>query len=165
MKQEYKFIASVIWTGNKGKGTVNSSSYDRSHTITVENKPDILCSVDPVFRGDKTKYNPEDLFVASLSECHMLWFLYLCSEAGIVVLAYKDNAVGTLKINANGSGRFTEITLNPIVIVADESMITNANEIHKKANKMCFIANSCNFPVKHNVKCVVQSEKGIAKHL
>lgn len=161
MKQEHKFIASVIWTGNKGQGTVNSNSYDRSHAITVENKPDILCSVDPAFRsGDKTKYNPEDLFVASLSACHMLWFLYLCSEVGVIVIDYKDNAVGTMKINTDGSGHFTEITLNPIVTVKDESMIANANELHKKANKMCFIANSCNFPVKHHAKCVVVTCKG-----
>ncbi|MDP2089364.1 MAG: OsmC family protein [Flavobacteriaceae bacterium] len=156
MEEEHKFKASIIWTGNKGQGTVDSNAYDRSHTITVENKPDILCSVDPAFRGDKTKYNPEDLFVASLSACHMLWYLYLCSEVGVIVVDYKDNAIGTMKINADGNGHFTEITLNPIVTVTNKAMIAKANKLHHKANKMCFIANSCNFPVRHNSTCKVE---------
>lgn len=155
MKTEHQFKTSVLWTGNIGQGTIKNM-YSSSYIITSKNKQAITCSVDTIFGGDKTKYNPEDFLVASLSSCHMLWYLSLCSELGIVVTHYKDNAVGTMRINANGSGCFTEIVLNPIVIVKDKSMVANANELHLKANKMCFIANSCNFPVKCNTDCVAE---------
>lgn len=110
----------------------------------------MLCSSDPAFRGDRIKYNPEDLLVSSISSCHMLWYLHLCSEAGVVVLDYTDNATGIMDESSNGSGRFTQVTLNPVVIVAQDAMVDKANELHKKANEFCFIANSLNFPVKHN---------------
>src|ERR1035437_8678660 len=123
MAEEHKFKASITWTGNKGQGTANTKSYDRSHTISAENKPDILCSMDPAFHGDKTKYNPEDLFVASVSSCHMLWYLFLCAQEGVILVDYKDNATGTMVINTDESGHFTEITLNPVVTVTDKLMI------------------------------------------
>lgn len=142
----------ITWTGNKGTGTSSYRSYERSHTIAIAHKPNILGSSDPAFRGDRNKHNPEDLLVSSLSACHMLWYLHLCSEAGIIVVDYQDEAAGTMTETANGGGQFTEVTLNPVVTVASSDMISQANELHTKAHELCFITNSVNFPVKCNPK-------------
>jgi len=150
MQGQHHYNTTIKWTGNTGTGTDNYRNYERSHQIIIENKSDILGSSDTAFRGDKTKHNPEDLLVSSLSACHMLWYLHLCSEAGVIVLDYTDNATGVMIETSNGGGQFTEVILNPIVIVTENSMIDKANELHKKANELCFIANSVNFPVKHN---------------
>lgn len=139
----------TTWTGNRGQGTSEYKSYDRSHTISIEGKPDIQGSSDPTFRGDKTKHTPEDLFVSTLSTCHMLWYLHLCAVNGVVVMDYSDQATGTLEEDINGSGHFTQVTLNPVVVVSEKSMIEKANALHHDAHKMCFIANSVNFPVTH----------------
>ena len=153
MNHFYK--ATINWTGNLGKGTSQYKAYSRNHEISSEDKPTIYASSDPSFRGEATRYNPEELFVASLSSCHMLWYLHLCSEAGVVVIDYIDNATGTMTETEDGSGHFTEVTLHPVVIVTDASMINKANELHYEAHKFCFVANSCNFPVHHNPTCEV----------
>ncbi|WP_415326032.1 OsmC family protein [Chryseobacterium sp. MMS23-Vi53] len=147
--KNHHYKITIQWSGNKGTGTSNYRDYERSHTISVENKPTIEGSSDPSFRGDKTKYNPEEMFLSSLSSCHMLWYLHFCSEAGIIVTDYIDEATGTMAETANGSGHFTEVTLYPTVIVSNESMVEKAKELHHKANEFCFIANSVNFKVKH----------------
>jgi organic hydroperoxide reductase OsmC/OhrA len=144
------------WTGNTGKGTESYKAYTRDYTILADGKPEIKGSSDPAFLGDRTRYNPEELLLASLSSCHMLWYLHLCSEAGIVVTAYSDSAEGTMTETADGSGHFTGVTLKPSVTVTETSMIAKANELHFKANKMCFIANSCNFPVYHEPSCITK---------
>jgi len=149
MNKEHLYQLKVKWTGNSGKGTSDYKSFERSHNIMVNNKPDILGSSDPAFRGDRSKHNPEELLVASLSSCHMLWYLHLCVDSGIVVTDYIDQATGTMFETLNGGGRFKEVTLNPIVVVEDPSMISLAIELHKRANKLCFIAKSVNFPVLH----------------
>jgi len=154
MSKEHHYKATVVWTGNKGQGTADYKSYDRNYTISLENKPDIQGSADMPFRGDGTKPNPEDLFLSSLSICHMLWFLHFCADNGIVVTDYKDNAIGTMIENAGGGGRFIEATLQPVVTITDKTKIDKANSLHAEANKKCFIANSCNFPVKHNPTCI-----------
>ncbi len=157
MNGQHQYKLTVTWTGNKGSGTSDYHSYGRSHTISTDNKVDILCSSDPSFRGDKTKHNPEELFVASISACHMLWYLHLCSEAGVVVLDYTDNATGTMQQTEDGGGHFTEVTLYPNLTVSDKSMVDKANELHHKANKFCFIANSCNFPIYHKPTCIIKN--------
>jgi organic hydroperoxide reductase OsmC/OhrA len=149
MNRQHKYSLTVRWTGNTGKGTSNYKAFERSHTIIVKDKVELLGSSDPAFRGDKTKHNPEELLVASLSTCHMLWYLHLCAEAGVVVIDYVDNSTGIMMETSNGGGHFTEVTLNPIVIVTENSMIERANELHKKANELCFISNSVNFPIYH----------------
>ena len=138
------------WTGNLGTGTSHYRAYDRNHTISFANKPDLLASADPTFRGDPTRYNPEELLLAALSGCHMMSFLHVCVNAGVVVTAYEDNATGTMVVNSDGSGHFTEVILNPIVTVSEASMVEKISELHHKANQLCFIANSCNFPIRHN---------------
>jgi organic hydroperoxide reductase OsmC/OhrA len=149
MNKQHHYKAAINWTGNKGEGTGSYQAYDRSHTLNVHHKPEILLSSDPSFRGDTSRYNPEELFLASLSSCHMLWYLHLCADNGIVVTAYTDMATGTMEESESG-GKFTEIMLHPHVTVANSSMITRANELHQQAHEKCFIANSCNFPVRHH---------------
>lgn len=146
MGKQHCYKSNISWTGNDGNGTFSYTSYRRDFSVQVANKPVLEGSSDPAFRGDLTKYNPEDLLVISLSSCHMLWYLHLCSEAGIIVVDYRDEATGTMEENAKG-GRFTEVTLHPLVTVQDKSMIEQANTLHHKAHELCFIANSVNFPV------------------
>lgn len=155
MEREHHYAVTTEWTGNTGTGTQSYRSYERSHEIRVENKAGIQGSSDPAFRGDKTKHNPEDLLLASLSACHMLWFLHFCSEAEVIVTAYTDHAVGTMAETPNGSGHFTEVILRPQVVVTHASMIDTANALHTKAHQYCFIANSVNFPVRHEPVCTV----------
>nr|WP_315035205.1 OsmC family protein [uncultured Chryseobacterium sp.] len=154
--KSHHYKAKIQWTGNKGKGTSGYRDYERSHAISIESKIVIEGSSDPSFRGDKTKHNPEELFLSSLSSCHMLWYLHFCSEEGIIVTDYTDEATGIMAETANGSGHFTEATLHPIVVVSEESMIEKAKLLHHKANEYCFIANSVNFPVKHQSNIRVQ---------
>ena len=153
MDHHYKAI--VTWTGNSGTGTSGYRAYSRNHIVSIDGKPDIPASSDPNFRGDKTRYNPEEMLVASISSCHMLWYLHLCAEAGVVVVGYVDEAVGTMEETAHGGGRFKEVVLYPIVTVSDQSMTEKANELHHEANRLCFIANSVNFPVLHQPACAV----------
>ena len=155
MHKQHKYKTSITWTGNLGQGTSHYKGYERSHTISVHYKPEIYASSDPSFMGDANKYNPEELFLASLSSCHMLWYLHLCSDNGIIVTAYSDNATGTMEENING-GKFIEVVLHPQVLVAEVSMIDKANELHVQANEKCFIANSCNFPVRHEAVCALR---------
>lgn len=149
MSKEHHYKTTIQWTGNKGTGTSSYRHYERSHTIAVDHKPLLEGSSDPAFRGDRTKHNPEDLFLSSLSSCHMLWYLHFCSEEGIIVVDYQDTATGIMTETPNGSGHFTQVILHPTVTVTDESMVLKARELHHKANQFCFIANSVNFPVQH----------------
>ncbi|MFC3198065.1 OsmC family protein [Parapedobacter deserti] len=154
MAGQHQYSVNVKWTGNSGEGTSDYKSYSREHVISIANKIDILGSSDPAFRGDITKHNPEELLISSLSTCHMLWYLHLCSQAGVVVMEYVDSAIGIMAEDSNGGGRFVEVTLNPIVTVAEAAMIPDANKLHKRANELCFIANSVNFSVGHNPRAV-----------
>ena len=147
MNKQHLFKRTIEWTGNNGTGTSDYKAYERHHTIRVEGKPDIHASSDPAFRGDGSKYNPEDFLLASLSSCHMLWYLHLCAVAGVIVTDYTDHATGVMEEVAGGGGQFTSVTLHPIVIVTEASMIAKAIELHKKAGELCFIARSVNFPV------------------
>ena len=156
MNLQHNYTLTVKWTGNTGTGTSDYRGFERSHTISAGNKPAIFASSDPAFRGDKTKYNPEELFLASLSSCHMLWYLHLCAEAGVIVTDYVDNATGIMLETPDGGGHFTEVTLNPVVTVSEIAMTEKANELHTKANGLCFIANSVNFPVYHKPLCKIK---------
>lgn len=147
--KDHQYKANIIWTGNTGDGTKNYVSYKREHTISIDGKVPILGSSDPNFRGDKSRYNPEEMLLASVSACHMLWFLHLCSTAGIVVTAYDDKAEGTMEETSEGGGHFTQIILKPVITIPDETLVAKANEMHHEANRLCFIANSCNFPILH----------------
>jgi organic hydroperoxide reductase OsmC/OhrA len=127
--------------------------YSKTHQIKIEGKPVLDISAAKAFKGDPELYNPEDLFLSSLVSCHMMSYLYVCSQNGIEVLEYSDNAEATLEVNADGSGRFVEVRLNPKVVISNLEQIELALELHTKANQLCFIANSCNFPVLHSASC------------
>ena len=157
----HHYKAKTTWTGNTGQGTSAYKAYERSHTISIDGKPDILGSSDASFRGDKSKHTPEDLFVSTLSTCHMLWYLHLCSVNGVAVTDYYDEATGQMEEAPDGSGRFTTVTLYPVVTVTEESMIDKANALHHDAHKMCFIANSVNFPVTHEPTARVEAKQPV----
>jgi organic hydroperoxide reductase OsmC/OhrA len=146
VQRKHHYSVAVVWTGNTGQGTRNYNGYERAHEIRSGQKPVVPGSSDPAFRGDPTRYNPEELFVAALSSCHMLWYLHLCADAGIVVVSYEDHAEGTMIETAEG-GRFTNVTLHPTVKVADSP--ERGDGLHKRANELCFLARSVNFPVEH----------------
>ena len=156
MAHEHNYNLTAVWTGNTGEGTKNVRTYDRSHTVTIQGKPELFLTTDNPAVGDKSKLNPEDLLVSSISSCHMLSYLYLCSLEGIVVTAYTDQASGTMIENPNGGGNFKEVVLNPTFYVFDESMVEKAIELHHKAHEICYIANSVNFEVKCNPTCKVE---------
>lgn len=156
MGKEHHFKAEIQWTGNKGSGTNAYEAYSRDHTIICEGKAEIQSSSAPAFRGDAARYNPEELLVASLSSCHMLWYLHLCAEAGVIVVEYADTAIGIMVVEKGGAGKFTEVTLHPRVTLASDEMVEKANALHKPANEKCFIANSCNFPVYHQPEYTVK---------
>ncbi len=144
--KEHSYTLKVEWTGNVGKGMSDYRSYKRDHAISIAGKPIIPGSSDPAFRGDRTRYNPEELLVASLSSCHMLWYLHLCADSGIVVQQYVDSPVGKM-IESDEGGRFKEVVLNPVVKVSAGADILLALQLHEKAHHLCYIANSVNFPV------------------
>lgn len=145
----HRYEAIIKWTGNKGSGTADYKAYNRDHLISMKGKPDIYGSSDVAFRGDKERYSPEDLLVVSLSACHMLWYLHLCAVNGVVVTAYTDRPEGTMEELTDGSGKFTEVVLHPAVTVSDPAMTGRAETLHPEAHRLCFIARSVNFPVRH----------------
>ena len=147
-RRAHSFGVSVKWTGNTGEGTSDYASYQRSHEISAEGKPSVPGSSDPAFRGDRSRYNPEELLVASLSACHMLWFLHLCADAGVVVTAYADDAGGTMRLTEDGGGHFEGVILRPAVTVRKGCDTDLAQSLHARAHRLCFIANSVNFEVR-----------------
>ena len=145
--REHRYVVSLTWSGNLGSGTSGYRDYSRSHEIGADGKPTIQGSADPAFRGDRSRWNPEELLIASLSACHKLSYLYLAAEAKIIVTAYIDHAEGIMEVGRDGAGRFKSVVLHPTVTVAAGSDVERARTLHKHAHEMCFIANSVNFPV------------------
>ncbi|CAH0128179.1 hypothetical protein SRABI76_00231 [Microbacterium oxydans] len=154
---EHRYALTSTWTGNSGTGTSGYRDYRRDVTIDAEGKPELLASADKPFRGDPGRWNPEDMLLASLSECHLLSYLHACVTAGVVVISYRDQATGMMRENGSGGGAFVEVTLHPEVVVAQASMIDAAERAHRQANEWCFIANSVNFPVHHEATVTAQS--------
>jgi organic hydroperoxide reductase OsmC/OhrA len=150
LRREHHYRLTTTWTGNLGAGTSDYRAYSRDHEITIAGKSAPLAgSSDAAFHGDPARYTPEELLVASLSACHMLWFLHLCAEGGIVVTEYEDAASGVMAENADGSGEFTRVILRPRAVIADSARIADALTLHARAHELCFIARSVNFPVEH----------------
>lgn len=142
----HSYTAAVTWTGNRGSGTSHYRSYERAYDVSAPGKPEIAGTSDPAFRGDARRWNPEELLVASLSACHMLWYLHLASAAGIVVTGYADEAEGTME-ERGGEGRFVRAILRPRVTIAEGADAVKARDLHREAHEKCFIAQSVNFPV------------------
>ncbi len=146
--KQHTYATRTEWTGNLGEGTGSYRAYSRDHVISAAGRPDLAGSSDPAFRGDASRWNPEDMLVASLSSCHMLWYLHLCAQAKIVVSAYRDDAVGTMVEDASGGGRFSAVVLRPVATLAAGGDAERATALHEEAHRLCFIANSVNFPVR-----------------
>lgn len=144
---EHEYTARVVWTGNRGQGTASYKGYDRTWNVETPDKPVIHCSNDPLLGGDPTLHNPEDLLIASLSACHMLWYLHLASDAGIAVQSYKDDPLAVGETDKKGASRFLRATLRPQIIVPEGTDLATADAIHSEIHKTCFIARSVNFPV------------------
>jgi organic hydroperoxide reductase OsmC/OhrA len=149
MTGEHTYFSRLQWEGNLGQGTASYRVYSRQWRALMEGKPDLVGTADPTFRGVKDMHNPEDLLVASLSSCHMLSYLALCALSGIAVLSYTDDATGVMTTTADGGGRFTSVTLRPVVEIAEGASLELARKLHEKAHETCFIASSVNFPVGH----------------
>lgn len=156
----HAYEVQVNWTGNTGTGTSTYRSYERSHTIHCPGKPPLDGSSDPSFRGDPARYSPEDLLVASLSSCHMLWYLHLCSVNQVNVVDYQDDASGLMEETESGAGAFVSVTLRPKVTVTASSDQTKAASLHEDAHRYCFIANSVKFPVKIEPQIAKAGEVG-----
>ncbi|WP_243659088.1 OsmC family protein [Tamaricihabitans halophyticus] len=150
MQREHEYELAVEWQGNRGTGTSGYRDFDRTHEVRAVGKPVLLGSADPAFRGDTDRWNPEELLVAALSQCHMLWYLHLASSAGVVVTSYLDRPTGTMVMDERGGGgAFRSVTLRPEIMVTEQSMVTKAEELHGDIGPKCFIARSVNFPVHH----------------
>jgi organic hydroperoxide reductase OsmC/OhrA len=145
--RDHHYRVRTVWTGNRGTGTSGYRDYDRAHVVRIDGKPDVLGSSDANFRGDGTRHNPEDLLVASLSTCHMLWYLHMAADAGLIVTEYEDAAEGHMQLRADGGGAFVGVRLRPRVTIAGEFDAELAAGLHHEAHEKCFVANSVNFPV------------------
>lgn len=148
MDSTHSFAAEVLWTGNRGVGTAGVREYGREHTVTAAGKPQILGSAAREFRGDVQRWNPEELLIAALAQCHMLSYLYVAARGGVVVESYRDAADGTLAVESDGSGHFLEVVLRPQVTISAGDVAV-AERLHRDASRLCFIAGSVNFPVRH----------------
>ena len=146
----HTYDVTVEWTGDLGSGTDGYRSFSRAHEVMTDGKAPIAGSSDPAFRGDPARWNPEELLVASVAQCHMLWYLHLCATNRVVVTGYADQAHGVMTMDASGGGgQITEVTLRPEVTVAEASMVAKARSLHDDVNAVCFIARSVNFPITH----------------
>ncbi len=159
--KEHSYLINVYWTGNLGSGTSSYTAYKRDHRLAAQGKPAIPGSSDPSFRGDPTRYNPEELLVGAISACHMLWYLHLCAVAGIVVTEYEDEAAGKMLESEDGGGRFTEVILKPRVAVKSGADLNRCNELHETAHRHCFIANSVNFSIRCEPETVIPPDSRV----
>jgi organic hydroperoxide reductase OsmC/OhrA len=155
MSHAHDFDAKVVWTGNQGTGNANYKGYARTWEVRTPGKPVIKCSNDPLLGGDPRLHNPEDMLIAALSACHMLWYLHLAHEAGVVVLGYEDDPVGHGESEASGAGRFVSAELRPRITVAAGTDLARAEAVHHEIGKVCFIARSVAFPVSHKARYVI----------
>jgi organic hydroperoxide reductase OsmC/OhrA len=149
MSAQHGYQVTVRWTGAGAQGTASYRSYSRDHDVELAGRPALPGSADPAFLGDPSRYSPEELFVASLSQCHMLWFLHLASAAGVVVRGYEDDATGSMRVESGGEGQFTDVTLHPRVVVDSGPGTDSVSlaELHHRAHDHCFLARSVNFRV------------------
>jgi organic hydroperoxide reductase OsmC/OhrA len=154
MDADHQFLASLTWTGNRGTGTSGARAYGREHVLSVEGKPDIHGSAARVFHGDLDRWNPEEMLIGALAQCHLLSYLYVAVQNGIVVESYEDAAEGTLVTTSDGGGRIREVVLHPVVTISAGDP-ARAAALHAEANRLCFIASSVNFPVRHEPTIVV----------
>src|SRR5689334_17340950 len=155
ISRKHSYGLRLRWTGNRGGGTVDYRSYGRDHEVAAEGPPPLLGSADPAFRGDRARWNPEQLLPAAAARCRLLSYLHAAATHGVVVTDYVDTPSGVMEEDGRGGGRFTEIVLHPVVTVAAADQVETAERLHEDANRMCFIAASLAVPVRHDARTVV----------
>jgi organic hydroperoxide reductase OsmC/OhrA len=148
VSKTHDFTAQIVWTGDRGQGTKHYRGYDRTWSIVTPGHVPIECSNDPLLGGDPSKPNPEDLLLSSLAACHMLWYLHLASNVGIIVRGYEDAPLGVGETGPRGEGRFVQAVLRPKICVARGTDLIKADSLHQEVHHFCFIARSVNFPVR-----------------
>jgi len=153
---KHLFKAKLNWFSNEKETDSTTKSFTKSHTIAIVGKENLKVSAAKAFKGDPALYNPEDLLLSSIVSCHMMSYLYVCGQEGIDIVSYTDAVEATLEVAADGSGRFIEVRLNPKVTIRQPERIADALSLHKKANQLCFIANSCNFAILHFPTCEIE---------
>lgn len=151
---KHEYATRLVWEGNNGSGTAEYATYGRQYRVLISGKPDIEGSADPVFRGDAAKHNPEDLFVAAISSCHLLSYLALCARNKIGVVSYEDEAIGTMSLTPDGGGKFDEVVLRPCVTIMSGDLDLAIN-LHETAHHQCYVANSCS--------CVIRNEPSVTR--
>lgn len=156
---EHAYAVTITWTGNLGSGTSGYRDYSRDHDVQLPGLPVLAGSSDPTFRGDASRYNPEQLLLTALSQCHLLSYLHVATTHKVVVTAYEDTATGLMRLNKDHSGQFESVTLKPRVTITDPAQTELATRLHHDANAVCFIARSVNFPVLHEPEIVVAPGK------
>ncbi|GAA1238270.1 OsmC family protein [Prauserella halophila] len=161
-RREHTYTLTLRWTGDRGTGTSGYRDFGRDHDVTADRKPPLAGSADPFFRGDADRWNPEELLLAALAQCHMLSYLAQCARSGVVVTGYADEPAGTMA-ETLGVGEFTSVSLRPVVTVADAGMVEQARELHEPAHEACFIARSVNFPVRHEARIEVADDADRAR--
>ncbi|WP_308159236.1 OsmC family protein [Curtobacterium sp. ISL-83] len=154
---DHSYEVSVHWTGDRGTGTSGYRDYGRDHVVHAAGKTDIPGSADPTFRGDRDRWNPEELVVAALAQCHMLSYLHVAVQQGFTVVDYQDRATASLDLHRDGSGELTVATLHPVVTILEADRVADAEAAHGEANRLCFIARSVAFPVHHEATIRVRS--------
>ena len=156
---DHDYAVDLRWTGARDVGTVSYRSYGRDNTLSADGTlHDIAASADRTFHGDADRWNPEEMLLGALAQCHLLSYLHVAATDGIVVVAYEDAAVGRMTQTADGGGRFTSVTLRPVVTVAEAGMADRALALHADAARKCFIASSVAFPVDHEPLIVVAAQ-------
>lgn len=150
----HDYTVKIEWTGNRGTGTSAYRAYDRNWDLATPGKPLMHCSNDPLLGGNHEKHNPEDMLIAALSSCHMLWYLHLCSEAGVIVTSYQDNPIAVGEVEPSGKGRFLSATLKPRIEITAESDPVKAAQLHDEIHQVCFVARSVNFPVTYEPEII-----------
>jgi organic hydroperoxide reductase OsmC/OhrA len=151
--KKHRYEVRTVWSSGTGGPPRDLDAYSRNHRIEIAGKPTLEGSSDPALRGDASRHNPEDLLVAALSSCHMLWYLHLCVVRKVPILAYEDNAYGIMAETPR-PGRFLEAVLRPKVTVVKGADLALAARLHERAHAECFVANSVNFPVRHEATFV-----------
>ena len=146
---DHTYEVSVRWTGDRGTGTSGYRDYGRDHDVTADGKHPIAGSADPAFRGDRDRWNPEELLLGALAQCHMMSYLYVAVQRGFTVVEYTDTATASLDVHRDGTGEVTAVTLRPVVTVLEADRVEDADAAHAEANRLCFIARSVAFPVQH----------------
>src|ERR1035437_1821583 len=143
-KRKHEYRITSRWTGNLGSGTSGYAAYSRAHESMGEGKAAPIAG-----SSDPARYNPEELLVGALANCHMLWVLHLCADAGIVVTEYADEAWGEMVEHADGSGEMTRVLLRPSMRITDIERAPEVAAIHDRAPAVCCLARSVRFPVRH----------------